>query len=365
MCGGISRANLNILQALNALVEERRCSLKVFSFLESDGDRPENLSSDVSFRGFRGSKISFGMGLSLAAGEEPIFFFDHVSLALPVLPLAALGRVKTVIFAHGSEAWGNTQCTSQWSWKFTSLCLADSNLIRRRMMEQFPNSRIETCLLGLSPEFTLNESIPVPSNGVFTMKNLDGETRPLGRRTLLLVARMDQREGKKGHRALIRILPDLLKSFPDVQLVFPGPGDDCEKLVQLARFHRVSSSIFMPGRATVEVLRQLYSRCYAFVMPSLQEGFGLVYLEAMNFAKPCVGCFGQGAEEIIIHGETGFLVRNPEDTAEMLPLLRQLLNQPDTAARLGINGFHRLHQHFTSRHHQDRIKIQITRFLGP
>ncbi len=51
------------------------------------------------------------------------------------------------------------------------------------------------------------------------------------------------------------------------------------------------------------MLEQLYSQCYAFVVPSKQEGFGLVHLEAMNFGKPCVGCFDDGAADVNVDGE--------------------------------------------------------------
>jgi hypothetical protein len=90
-------------------------------------------------------------------------------------------------------------------------------------------------------------------------------------------------------------------------------------------------------------------------MPSRQEGFGLVYLEAMNYGKPCVGCYDDGAEEVIVPGETGWLVRDPANQAELQDVLRSLLTDPAEAKARGTNGFHRLHERFTSQHHQERI----------
>ena len=49
-------------------------------------------------------------------------------------------------------------------------------------------------------------------------------------------------------------------------------------------------------------------------MPSPREGFGLVFLEAMRAGKPCLGCPGS-ASEIIVEGETGFLVRQDDRPA--------------------------------------------------
>ena len=191
----------------------------------------------------------------------------------------------------------------------------------------------------------------------------DGKLRPLGPHVLLLVARLHPAERQKGHYPLLRVLPTLLEEFPDVQLVFPGPGADRANLERLARQMGVASSVFLPGYVTVQVLQQLYQHCYAYVMPSKQEGFGLTYLEAMNYGKPCVGCFDDGAEEVIVHGETGLLVRDPNDPEQILNVLRVLLRDSELTRAMGRKGFERLHRYFTAHHVQERIKRHIAGFL--
>src|SRR5206468_9099843 len=109
----------------------------------------------------------------------------------------------------------------------------------------------------------------------------------------------------------------------------------------------------------VELLKRLYRHCYAFTMPSKQEGFGMVYLEAMNYGKPCVGCFDDGGEDVIVHGETGHLVHDPEDPAELLSALESLIVSPERAREMGVNGFRRLHARFTPGQYQERIREQI------
>ena len=186
---------------------------------------------------------------------------------------------------------------------------------------------------------------------------------PLARQYLLLVARMDASEGEKGHRILIDVLPALLNEFPHLQVVFPGPGNDRQNIQRLAQRQGVASSVILPGFVSTETLRALYHHCYAFVMPSTQEGFGLAYLEAMNYAKPCVGSHDQGAEDIIVHGETGFLLHDPSNAQELLGVLRQLLRHPELAQKLGCAGFKRLQDDFTSHHYRQRLKGQIARVL--
>lgn len=363
LCGGIASANLNVLHALIQLAQERGAGLTVFSFLEKESDRVDFLPQWVGFRAFQGNRSLFSVNLLRAARGRPVFCFDHVRLAFPLLPLAAAGVVKTIIFAHGRESWERVQKRSRWIFQCASLCLTNSHFTLRKMREQLSKFNGEACLLGLSPEFALNREVPEAPAGTIEMKAADGEARILKDRVLLLVGRMDPSEALKGHRALIDVMPDLLRKYPDVQLVFPGPGDDRRNLEELAQRNGVASSVFLPGFVSIETLQCLYRHCYAFVMPSKQEGFGLAYLEAMNYGKPCVGCFDQGAEEIIVHGETGFLVYNPRDCQELLEVLDALLRDPERARALGRRGSERLHERFTSHHVQGRIKEQISKVL--
>ena len=98
-------------------------------------------------------------------------------------------------------------------------------------------------------------------------------------------------------------------------------------------------------------------------MPSRQEGFGLVYLEAMNFGKPCVGSRDDGAEDVIVDGMTGCLVRNPRDTDEMEGVLASLLGDPERAAAMGRRGLERLRSNFTAEHYRRRLAGHLAPFL--
>lgn len=361
--GGIAAANQNVLRALCELAAEQGRPLTVVSYLETSSARPRFLPSWIPFRALGRRRTGYARVLLAAAARRPLFCFDHVTLALPVLPLAAAGLVRTVIFAHGSEAWKRLRRTSRWSFLSASLVLTNSDFTLRQMRQRLPGLVAAACPLGLTPDFPLHVAPPVPSAAPVYLEAADGVVRPVGARSLLLVGRLDPREREKGHRQLIALLPHLLAEFPDVQLVFPGPGDDREPLKAFAIEHSVAGAVFLPGLVPMDLLQQLYARCYAFVMPSRQEGFGLAYLEAMSYGKPCVGCFDQGAEDVIVHGQTGFLVRDPDDPAELAGVLRPLLRDPALARRLGKHGFRRLHERFTARHHQERVKEQVRRLL--
>ena len=91
------------------------------------------------------------------------------------------------------------------------------------------------------------------------------------------------------------------------------------------------------GRVSDEELSRRYRRAAVFAMPSRQEGFGLVYAEALWHGCPVLGSTTDAASEVIRDGETGVLVpyAEPEATASALA---KLLRDPERRQRMGETG---------------------------
>lgn len=362
--GGIATANKNILRAVADLAVTTSRPLRVLSLHESPHHRPGYLPPGVCFCAYQGNKRAFALALLRQALAGGLVMVDHVTLSLPLLPLLWLGRCRLVVMAHGSEADDRMRTTSRWMFRLATKVLTNSELTRQRLLRRLPTVRAEACPLGLSPDFSLADGRSAGSDAPIELAACDGQLRKIGAQALLLVARMDATEAEKGHDAVLRALPRLRERFPNVQAVFPGSGSGRVKLMRLAQELRVGDAVFFPGYVSTAVLAQLYRASMAFVMPSRQEGFGLVYLEAMCFSKPCVGCRNDGAEEVIVHEETGLLIQNQSDTLELVAALERLLGDPVWARRLGEQGAQRLHERFTAEHHQTRVKAAIATELS-
>lgn len=360
--GGISALNLNILLEVQELSRDRGAKLEVLSYLDDSEERPDFLEDQVTFRSFSGRKIQFSMVLARKPIEADLLIFDHVMLAPPIFPLRGVGGANVVVFAHGSEAWRHVKRTSRWVFKRTDLCLANSNFTLRKMEQELGEFNGEPCLLGLSPEFDLNSNEDYEAEGDIHLTAVDGSEYTLGDRVLLLVGRLMKDEPGKGRWPLLQILPDILRQYPEVQLVFPGPGDEREELSEYARRLGVGDSVFIPGFLSSQKLDRVYRNCFAYVMPSRQEGFGLVYLEAMNYAKPCIGCWDDGAQDVIVNNETGYLV-DKGSYSDLFESVMELIGHPDKAQRFGVNGFHRLHDNFTSSHFRRRFSDKVQKVM--
>jgi glycosyltransferase involved in cell wall biosynthesis len=106
--------------------------------------------------------------------------------------------------------------------------------------------------------------------------------------------------------------------LPDIEVRIAGNGPEAQRL------HRLGPHVTWLGDATQDQLAHEYNRCHVFCLPSVQEGFGIVYLEAMAAGKPIVAARAAAVPEVVRDGLDGILVepRNPEALAAALVQLR-------------------------------------------
>jgi glycosyltransferase involved in cell wall biosynthesis len=161
-------------------------------------------------------------------------------------------------------------------------------------------------------------------------------------------------ERYKGHDQLIQAWAMVKRQLGDAQLVIVGSGDDAPRLQALAWELGMAESVLFTGPVSDGTLKALYQRAAVFAMPSRAEGFGLVYLEAMLHHLPCIGSTHDAAGEIIVDGETGFLV-DQSDIARLAEKMICLLSEPSLRARLGCNGLERLRRQFSFERFQSRM----------
>jgi len=162
-----------------------------------------------------------------------------------------------------------------------------------------------------------------------------------GKRVLLTVARLIER---KGVDRVIKCLPRLCDTIPELIYVVVGNGPERGRLERLAQELGVSERVVFAGRVRGEELPLFYAACDIFIMPSRSarerwdmEGYGLVFLEAGACGKPVIGGQGSGTEDAIEDGVTGLLI-DPQDEDQIIEAILRILNDPPFARRLGENG---------------------------
>ncbi len=112
---------------------------------------------------------------------------------------------------------------------------------------------------------------------------------------------------KKNLDSLLRALGRILKERGDFHLEVIGDGPRRGEYEELARSLGLESHVTFRGRLVKEQIADYMRDCDLFVMPSLYEGFGVVYIEAMACGKPVIATNSRGPDEIVTK-EVGMLV---------------------------------------------------------
>ncbi|HEX4960864.1 MAG TPA: glycosyltransferase family 4 protein [Thermoanaerobaculia bacterium] len=161
-------------------------------------------------------------------------------------------------------------------------------------------------------------------------------------RYLLFVGRLRIR---KGVEVLLEALRDLRTGNPRAVLRIAGDGEHRKRLEKRAAALGLREAVVFLGTCDAGRVRQLLAGAAALVVPSIYEGMPLVVLEAMEAGVPVVASAVSGIPEVVVDGETGWLVP-PEDPPALSRALEEALARPGEARRRGEAGRRRVDERF-------------------
>jgi glycosyltransferase involved in cell wall biosynthesis len=157
----------------------------------------------------------------------------------------------------------------------------------------------------------------------------------------------------KGQRELVRALALVKTEVPTVRLVIVGAdetnvqkGSFTEELKALSRELGVADSVTFTGQRSD--VPAIMAACDVFTLPSFEEPFGLVFLEAMAMRKPVVAVNNGGTPEVVEDGQSG-LLSPPWDVPALAANIVRLLKDGALRARLGEHGRTRVLDYFNPR----------------
>jgi len=263
-----------------------------------------------------------------------------------LIPLALLTKVlsrrtKTFLFAYGIEVWDRpSRLRAYLTRHFADYVVAISDFTATRMAEAYGIRRERFFVLPCAVDVTDDER-PVRK----------ASDHP----TVVTVSRLDFDSDQKGIPCLIRAMPNVLQAAPLAELVVIGDGEATPSLRALARDLRVEQHVRFLGRVGEAELRRIYETADVFALPSVSEGFGIVYLEAWAHRLPVVAARAGAIPELISHGETGLLV--DQDSAQVAHAVLTLICDSELSSRLGSAGFRTVCRRYSQDAFNRRVRI--------
>jgi len=200
----------------------------------------------------------------------------------------------------------------------------------RKTMRQ--SSRVTVVSNWLAAE--VSSLVPDCKPMVAPMPVATGQFSPGGPREksrFLFVGRLNEQKGLK------HLIDAMSRSGPDFTLDVVGQGPDAARLRAIATAAGIDVRIAWHGQLNQSALVQLYRAATALVVPSTDEGLGLVAAEALMCETPVIAFRSGGLTDIIEHERTGLLVP-PGEADSLAAAMQRIVTQPAEAATFGKAG---------------------------
>lgn len=162
-----------------------------------------------------------------------------------------------------------------------------------------------------------------------------GTKKPGLKKTILSVARYTK---QKKLDTLIVALGLLQEENLELSLILIGEGEEEKNLRSLIESQNLSSQVtFLPLMSQTE-LNRYYRESDIVVLPSVDEGFGLVLVEAQLCQVPVIGADSGGIPDIIVHERTGLLFP-PGNAPALAHCIKRILTDKELTGRLISNAY--------------------------
>ncbi|MDQ3986390.1 MAG: glycosyltransferase family 4 protein [Actinomycetota bacterium] len=347
--GGMERFNRRVLRSLSELKSSNHVMASVAIALWDGRSDLDLAPVGVDLIACERKKLRalFAFVRRIWKAKPTVVLYGHLMLTpLSLLVRFLSPRSRQILFAHGYEVWDPPSLFMKW-------------VIRRRIdsvgaVSRYTIERMSEAYRLPRPRFVeLMNAVDVDDTEV-SPASLDLE----GEFNLLTVSRLNRLDRDKHVDKVILALPLVLQRFPETHLYVVGEGDLRTELEGLVAVQRLTAHVHLMGKIDDTTRETLYERCDAFVLPSTQEGFGIVYLEAWMHRMPVIAGKGGAAPEVVRHGVDGLVVE--PDTEAIANAVCSLQTDPLMSPRLGQAGYERAKNHFN----HNRFRALLARLLG-
>lgn len=225
-----------------------------------------------------------------------------------------------------------------------------SNLCKEKLFKVFANAdrtiTVSNKLKNVIKNETFGNKIRVVNNGVNFDEIVPSEKPVTKENNLCTVLSVSSLIKSKGIDLNIIAISKLIKKYANIMYYIIGQGEERQNLENLAKSLGIEKNIKFLGQLPHEEAMKYMSKAYIFSLPSWEEGFGVVYIEAMASGRPVIGVSGEGIEDVIVDGENGFLVK-PHDADEIAEKIHRLLSDEGLAESMGEKARKDVIENFT------------------
>lgn len=317
------------MKALQHISGEQNYTFKAVSVYDNDHD--SRYIDEENYKGFNGNRVCFTVKTLFSFFKYDVVILGHLNLAsVGVLIKVLRPKTRIILIAHGIEVWDKQPFMKDRLLKQADVILAVSNFTKSKILEHndIAPDKIKIFPNTIDPYFKLPNAKEKP-NYLLERYGLSKDTK-----IILTITRINRHEVYKGYDLVIQILPDIVKLFPDVKYLLCGKYGPFEesRLKQLVEKYKLEDNFILTNFIKEEELTDHYILADVFILPSKNEGFGIVFIEALICGLTVIAGNKDGSVDALLNGKAGKLI-NPENSEELSKAIIDLLNNPSVDNR--------------------------------
>lgn len=127
------------------------------------------------------------------------------------------------------------------------------------------------------------------------------------------------------------------QGYCNYTLQIVGDGEQRQELEAFSQAHHLSDCVEWVGRVDYHQVGSYFQQADVFILPTLEDTWAVVVLEAMALGKPVLCSRWAGASELVSDGETGYCF-DPHHPQQLAKLMRQFIDSPSLATEMGYKA---------------------------
>jgi glycosyltransferase involved in cell wall biosynthesis len=321
--GGIEKVCRIAGKAMYEMTLQQPASLQIFSMHDKVHEADDNkyFPSEI-FRGFKGKQIKFVTSSVKAGLRSDILILSHINLLIVAWLVKKIApKKKIILFAHGIEVWQQLSKRKRSMLKCCTQVFSVSNFTCKQL-HQLHGLPSQKCIVLNN---CLDPFLPLPlevKNQQILGKYGFNDTHKI----LFTLTRLSSTERYKGYDKVMESVTKLKVKYPELRFFLAGTYDMAEKefLEALKQKSDLNEYLYTPGYIPDEELGNYFSMADLYVMPSIKEGFGIVFIEAMYYGLPVIAGNLDGSVDALCNGALGILV-DPNNQEEITNAIEKVI----------------------------------------
>ena len=326
--GGIEKVCSIIGKVLNDTLSEMGNDVKIYSLHDEKNDAIGNEYFPIdNFSCYNGNKIRFVISVIKESKNIDTLILSHVNLLFIGWTIKLFNpKINIILLAHGIEVWERLNYFKRKILGSLNTILCVSTFTSNKIIESNNIKASKVVILNNCLNPFINNIIDEGHIKSLQHKYQIGELDKI----IITVCRVSLKDRSKGYHKVIQSLIKVKKVYPSVKYFIIGTYENAERdsILHLAESIGLKENVHVVGFVEQNLIASYYSIADVFIMPSIKEGFGNVFIESMYYNVPVIGGNLDGSVDALYNGKLGTLV-NPNNSLEIADAILDILNNTE------------------------------------